>query len=69
MRKITPSQPLGVSLTLNSELPPALAAAVEGATGSDAYPVKLKLQHAFLEQYSSSEHKVKLIALHLYTHW
>lgn len=58
LRKITPSQPPGVSPRLTAHIPPAIAAAAAAAshTGSSDL-VKLKLQQAFLEQYSSEGHK------------
>lgn len=60
MRKITPSQPQGASPHVKARVPPIVAAAAaagqeDSSQGSD--PVKVRLQQAFLEQYSPTEAK------------
>lgn len=57
VRKITPSQPTGVSFKAKAQVPPAVAAVADG-TSYGSHPTKLKLQQAFLEQYSAAEDKV-----------
>ena len=54
IRKITPSQP-PISPRSKFKVPPAVAAAASGSsTNPEQQPVKLKLQQAFLEQYSGA---------------
>ena len=60
MRKITPSQPQGASPRVTARVPPIVAAAAAAGqedSGQESDPVKLRLQQAFLEQYSPTEVK------------
>ncbi|KAK9861044.1 hypothetical protein WJX84_011146 [Apatococcus fuscideae] len=58
-RKITPALPRRTPLAASISIPPALQAIAQG----ESDPLQLKLQQAFLDQYSASHHTVKLRAL------
>ncbi|KAK9820041.1 hypothetical protein WJX72_005403 [[Myrmecia] bisecta] len=56
MRKITPSMPASAAPQVAMQIP----AAVTDAVGAGQDGLKLRLQRAFLEQYSTDEYKVRL---------
>lgn len=63
MRKITPSQPQGASPRVKGRVPPSVAAAAAAGqedSGKESDGVKMRLQQAFLEQYSPTEAKASL---------
>ena len=65
IRKITPSQPPS-SPRSKYKVPPSVAAAASGSsTTPEQQSVKLKLQQAFLEQYSGAGQQVRHFATSL----
>lgn len=62
MRKITPSQPLGVSPKVKAHVPPAVAAAADNAGQDDSSTESMqqRLEQAFLDQYSAAEQKARV---------